>query len=75
MMEHFSESEDSADEEAKVELKQDGAEFSRGGANEKDHKPVKSSVEEEEDDSDDIPLVTAELDISCMLAILVCIVI
>lgn len=72
-MEHFSESEDSADEEAKVELKQDGAEFSRGGANEKGHKPVKSSVEEEEDDSDDIPLVTAELDISCMLAILVCI--
>ena len=65
-MEDFSESEDSADEEAKVQLKQDGAEFSRGGANEKDHEPVKS--EEEEDDSDDIPLVTAELDISCMLA-------
>ena len=65
-MEDFSESEDSADEEATVQLKQDGAEFSRGDANEKGHEPVKS--EEEEDDSDDIPLVTAELDISCMLA-------
>lgn len=65
-MEHFSESDGEEDDEAQVEIKPGGAEFT---AAKKHHKP-KHSKREEEEDGDDIPMVKPELDITCMLALL-----
>ena len=64
-MEHFSESEDDEDEEAKIEIKPDRAEFT---AAKRHHKPKRSKMEEEDGDGDDIPMVKPELDITCTLA-------